>query len=575
MYDGEGSLMPARLTLGTGEDGLGAQLVLGEEPPVAGRLDPAALAATRFVHTSSTNDTWTSAEWQGAARVAALLDTPGMAELRASLLAARAANGARPFPLAVDARTEPLRAVPWELLQALSPADHPLAGLRVRRSFPTGPTAPSERGLQVLVLVWAPETGDPRLAPLLADLTRALSGLRRIGIRALPGDLSTLPPPPPGVPRVLHVLTLGGGVDGAVARLCAAEGAAANLAKTSQLVVLDAVDAPEDRPSPAPRLLAAGAPLVVAPRRGLAADASRAFHRALYGALAAGRSVANATEEGRRALQALGLPLSGGRWWSPTLLVGPPEAADRALLRPASLPKGWPVGSTDGEAVFASALEHARGQGYLGVEHVALALSEWEPASDVLGAARHALVMVAGTLPGVEGADPPVPSPRLEEAVTTLAPGYDPDALLRMLATIGWVAERLGIAILARLHTGAGRRSLPPASSRPPQGLGALAFEVLAGPDDGRRFVFDLAGQFIGRWDADTPGDDSRRLFVGGRAIDRSVSRRHLVYLGGREVEVLGFTRLERSGRVEEVKGRLEILPGDRLWLGAGTRLQA
>lgn len=562
------------LTVGAGPEGLGASYAPPDGAPVGGRLDPAAVEAAAGPVTVSSAEAWPAVERAAALRVAALLGGPGMADLHARLAETRRAMGAQPMPLLVDARTDPLRAVPWEFAQGLAPAAHPLGGCQVRRLCPAGPSAAPERGLQVLVLIWAPASGDPRLSPLIADLTRALSGLRRVGIRAIPGDLSTLPPAPPGVPHILHVLTVGGGAAAAEARLTVdADSAATALVRSSTLVVLDPVDAPERAPSGPARLVAAGCPMVVAPRHGLAPDASRAFHRAFYGAVAAGRSVADATEAGRKALAALALPHPGARPWVLSLYVGAPDAADRALLRPTALPRGWAVGSTDGEAVVAAALEHARGQGYLGVEHLALALSEWKPASEVLAAARHALVMVAGMRPGVEGPDPPVPSPRLTEAAASLPPGYEPEDLLRMLATVPWVAARLGMAVLSRLHDGA--RRPPPPSFRPPVSSGPLAFEVLAGPEDGRRIVLDAPGQVIGRWDADAPGDDARRLFVGGRSVDRSVSRRHVVYLGGREVDLLGFTRLERSGRVTEVRGRLEVLPGDRLWLGAGLRLQA
>lgn len=562
------------LTVGFGPDGLGASYAPPDGPPVAGRLDAAAVEAAARPVAATTPEAWSAAERDAALRVAGLLGGPGMAEVHAALAATRQSVGARPVPLLVDARTDPLRAVPWELAQGLDPAAHPLGGCRLRRLCPAGPLGAPERGLQVLVLIWAPETGDPRLAPLLADLTRALSALRRVAIRALPSDLSAVPAAPPGVPRILHVLTVGAGAAAAEARLVGgADPAATALVRSATLVVVDPVDASERAPAGPARLVAAGCPLVVAPRHGFAPDASRAFHRAFYGAVAAGRSVAHATEEGRRALAALALPHPGARPWVPSLHVGAPDAADRALLRPAALPKGWAMGSTDGEAVVAAALEHARGQGYLGVEHLALALSEWEPASDLIAAARHALVMVAGMLPGVEGPDPPVPSPRLAEAAASLPHGYDPEALLRMLATVPWVAERLGMAVLSRLQGGV--RRPPPPSSRPPAPPGPLVFEVLAGPEDGRRIVLDAPGQVIGRWDADALGDDAHRLFVGGRSVDRSVSRRHVVYVGGREVEVLGYTRLERGGRVADVRGRLEVLPGDRLWLGAGTRLQA
>lgn len=516
---------PVTLTLGTPPDAAGVVLAAGYTTAV-GRLD--------------------AAGWDGPA---ALLASPGLRAVRDALGEARARLGAMPLTLVIDARTPALAGLDWEALEAAP--ERPWHPLRVARLLPGPLGAPPAAADRLDLRVWVPDGADRVAAGVLAGLGRGLSGDARVALQAHGA------PTPPRLARgdrpALHLLGGGAALGAAVERLLAAGAAAA-----VGLLVLDRLD---DAPSPAPgALLAAGVGAVAVGRPGRTPEAVLTGALALHAAL--GRGV------GPAAAAAIGRARGGGT----ALWVADPERLDRPLVRPEPLPGDWPTPGEEGRAVLLDAAGLARGQGYLGIEHVAHALTRLDPAPPGVAEARHGLLMVAGMLPGTTGRDPPLPSPRLTALAAALPEGFDAEALLRAIAPVPWVAERIGHALAARLVAQtSGPRRAPEAAG---EAGAALVLEAVAGPDDGRRFVLDRPGQVIGRADAETSlNPDVVSLFAGARAADLSVSRRHLVYRGGRTVEALGYTRLERSGQVVEVRGPVDVLPGDRLWVGAGTRL--
>ena len=71
-----------------------------------------------------------------------------------------------------------------------------------------------------------------------------------------------------------------------------------------------------------------------------------------------------------------------------------------------------------------------------------------------------------------------------------------------------------------------------------------------------------------------TPPDDRSRLFVGGRVVERTVSRRHLAFVPPRSVRVTAPTQRLHDQGSEVLNGVVELRVGDRLLLGIGTRLK-
>ena len=150
-------------------------------------------------------------------------------------------------------------------------------------------------------------------------------------------------------------------------------------------------------------------------------------------------------------------------------------------------------------------------------------------------------------------------TPRLMRSVK--GPGYtvDVETVLSRLFSRGGLAAVIGLERI-------------PGGGAVPGGGAIIGFEVIGGPEDGRRLRPET-GQTIGR-EAPEEGPDVG-LYGETALVDRRLSRQHLVWRGQGRIEMRRRGSLERRGH-ERVLGsqevRLEV--GDRLRLGSGTVLR-
>jgi len=336
-----------------------------------------------------------------------------------------------------------------------------------------------------------------------------------------------------------------------------------DLLKELSLVVLDVCEGASTwQDAPAARLVAAGAPACVAPRLSFAEEASGVFCSALYRTLTRGESLLECVEAGRRALTLeVRVPHPHWRWWNPALVigsagtpVGPPP-----LCRPA-LP-GWPAGGRSAAPIVDVALERGAAHGFVGVEHLALALADRGGPGLRVAGLRQALEPVERALARLTRkgpiSDPPPLSCRLQALGARLPVDFDAsllaalvldspalagllgrrlDALREAVLATDWqetLESTIGTADLSALF---GRPRVDPAEvlagSHEELPEGDLVLEVLGGPDDGRLLVLTRPDQVLGRWDPTRPEEQASRLFRPPAPWDSRISRRHLVYLG-------------------------------------------
>jgi hypothetical protein len=378
---------------------------------------------------------------------------------------------------------------------------------------------------------------------------------------------------------------------------------------TTQLVVLDvcggAGDARSPLDAPAARLVAAGAPICVGPRLAFAAEASELFTGTLYRALVGGARVVGAVEAARSALACrLSIAHPHWRWWNPALQVSHLDA----LLRPPPIEErpavpGWPVGHRRLDPVIRHALGQAGELGFLGVEQLALALMDEGlipgGRAELAGIDSAIRQSLAPLRPRTNRPDLPPVTPRLRRLGELLPEGFGPEALGVLLfespglsAAVGRPgARRIADGLAARVDPATVRTLLTaptPASGLSAQGAYALAtidpadgvvLEVLGGPDDGMELLLARPGRVIGRSSPDGPPHGSQQLFAPPRPDSNLVSRRHLVYEGGRELSVHRRTTLLRDGDERVLRpgpdgpARLQLQEGDLLTLRDAVRL--
>lgn len=618
--------MTAILRLGTDEDPAAADLIRAHTVGVVGRLDPGRLLSVAAWLTDELAPPVglqlpsylpAAARKERAAAEAlarGLLGAPKMASIRDHLCALRGAAAERGLTLGLELNGPIWSAIPWELLQAL-PGNHVLAGLRIVRLVPAQTRWVEEPPREKLqVLLWCPDPDDLITSQFREPLRAFLDSLDRVSVVDLPADLAALPPPSPGAFPVLHVLghgrrsaellsavalQLADGRQASTDQVCRQLG---ELLKRCRLGVLEvcegAAGSVASLDAPAPRLVAGGVPLCVAPARELAAAASSAFVEGLYTRIAEGASLLDAVQEGRRRLDAASPSAHPAwRWWTQALVASDVRAAGPALLaRPPLLP-GWPPASGRLVKLVRGVLAMGAGHGFLGVEHVAIALAEGLGGAAVQAALRphrETLRDAFSHLSPLSTAEPPRPTPRLQQLGAQLEPGFSAWDLVAALCRMPSMEALLGAPALAALKVSPraaqetwysttalpARRALLEArerlsTAREPDGT--LQLEVLGGPDDGRRLSLKRAGDWLGRWGGSTEERGTNTLFDGAASTGR-VSRRHLEYLGGDRVRLAASAiffrfgepprrlRISRSAPESE-RPVLELRPFDRLLL--------
>lgn len=431
--------------------------------------------------------------------------------------------------------------------------------------------------------------GGPRPASGLSD-GGAKGGIPRVNRPAAGVSTGLVRPADAVAPAAREVLVVvcHGAADAASTRLLLGEDeraaataghllgprAARALAVVLEVCEAGAGEVPEIE-SLAGRLVAVGARAVVAARGRLAAEAASAFDAEFLQALAAGRPLPEALAAGRRAVRALGSPRPDARWHLPSLFVSSLEVLRAEAAPPAPpTPEGWPAPAADtaGWLGEAARLAEDAGRGFLGVEHLLLALPAGRGA---LALARHALEarrapLLAG-LGALQRRGEPAglaPTPRLLRLASALEPGFDADDLWAALAAEPALAALLDLssASAAASFRGQTLEAAPPWASGHP-----TALELVGGPEDGR-VLRPAPGEWIGRAEAENPDG----LYPRPGPVDPYLSRRHLRWLGEGRVSLARPGRLIRAGEAERaVAGELALVAGDVLLLSPVTRLLA
>lgn len=538
----------------------------------------------------------TEAEERAGRLLGAMLgEAPELARTLHRALGAAQISG-QPLYLLIDARDPKARALPWECLavhEQAVPLERGGEGLIARLAAarpPTGPTPPVPSGRRLRPLLWRADPADPAVERLAQEVRVrcAQSGLGEVtgSIPGAEGD----------DPLLLFLVGHGESVDQGL-RLMAEGGSVAPGTVThgllpaverAALVVLLVCEG-GCRPPTGPdglvdRLLLAGAAAVVSSEARLAEDAAVALLGGLVIALADGQPLLGVVGAARRAVAAGAWPWPESRWWRLTLTVGEASTLDWHLPAPPALP-GWPADPELNDLLRAAlAQAQARGHGWLGVEHLALALDPLRLRGprlrDLLR--RHQAELASRldrftAAPGPTGAC----SPRLEAARRRLPDRFGLDELVEALVAElpDSLAIRLGLRRPALPDLGSmepeasdsatREESLdPPLSALPPVG-----FEVLGGPEDGRRLAL-RPGEVLGR------ASEGHRLAValyenrGG--VDEFLSRTHLRAEGeGRYLLLRPGDMLLGEEKIRAPSGPVVLRGGQVLGLTRATLLLA
>ncbi|NOY27750.1 MAG: CHAT domain-containing protein [Oligoflexia bacterium] len=348
------------------------------------------------------------------------------------------------------------------------------------------------------------------------------------------------------------------------------------------------------------QILAAGAAAVLASDLRLDQDAACLALSGIVSTLGQGRSLGFALAEGRRRVRAAAQPFPDARWWRLGLTVAHADAIGWA---PAArqLSAQWDP-DDDARTLLcdAMALAEARGQHWLGLEHLALAVPP-EMLSDrhVRLAVRRNRARLTGWLDAFEPADGPPHrlSPRLDRVRQALPARFSVDQLAAAIVKDlpPGLAERLdlvstrvdatelssffGDADALDTDSSCGIESSDDLATHKMQpyvyarGGPWQHLEVLGGPEDGRR-VRPERGDLVGR--SAPQGHAHHALYdhVGG--VDPYLSRRHL------RGDVDGAVVLQRSGHCliaadskDQPAGRVKLSAGDLLALTPLTWLVA
>lgn len=506
--------------------------------------------------------------------------------------------------LVVECAGPEIAALPWELV-AEAPDGPPLeesTGAVVRLGLGRPSSSAQRSASRLRMLLWCPTPGDPACMEVM-DALRA-TRIAGAELLELPRSLgSGLPLPEEGAADLL-VLVCHGAAD-AGGSLLAFGGDGQREGGPGSLVAALAPGLPSlvgvvvgvceaGAPSEhqlgdlAGRLLLAGARAVVSAAVPVGAEALVAFTLGLLESLVLEAPPALAVRSARHAVGRLLIPHPDSRPSAFRVAVADLSALRSPWIVRQWRPHGWPTTDPELSGLLSRAYALAEPLGWIGVEHL---LEVWpENATGLAGDLRRGICswdgafarrLRAGHARRVEGR-PLLSSPRLRRLAAAL-PGErasltdlacalieDPSHALHLLAPrplgeLRW--DPLGSQVSLASQ---GARALPEV------GAPATRFEVLWGPEDGRRLQPD-PGHTIGRWHQ--PPADEHLLFEDTPVVDRHLHRQHLRYRGPGEVELLRRGRVLRYGAgwqdgVEET-GYLRIGAGDLILLTPGTWLRA
>ncbi len=290
-------------------------------------------------------------------------------------------------------------------------------------------------------------------------------------------------------------------------------------------------------PSPRPhdelgeRLLRAGALGVVAAPDWVATGAARAFVHGVSGALARERTTVEAVLAGRRAVAAVAIPAADARWHVFRLFVSNMGTALDLRAPGAFAIPSWPECSPAVAQWVARAAALGRDHGFVGVEHMLLALAAAPPEGlesegDYLRRYADEIGLRLAALRPVGRRDFR-PTRRLVAMGAHVEAGADASSVWRTLCDLA--RELLALLI----------HHVPVPTSDPwvtvtenharPGGGPVRDLQVVGGPEDGRRLRL-VAGQLVGRAYRRPVADVE--LYADTSVVDDRLSRDHLVWLG-------------------------------------------
>lgn len=499
--------------------------------------------------------------------------------------------------LVIDCAHAPLAALPWELI-AEAPDGPPMeervgAVVRLSQGHPALSAPPTA---QLRLLLWCPTPDEPACQAALQALgSLDISGVTVQALSALHPFIAQ----ESDSTDILMILCHGSEVEGGTLLLLGKDGAAGpgsvvaalsdHLPRLASVVVgVCSGGAPSAHQlnDLAGRLLLAGAAAVFCAADPVSTEALAAFTHTLLQTLTQEAPPAMAARSARHAVGRLLIPHADSRPSTFRMQIADLSTIGRPWVLRHWRPDGWPTTAADLSVLLSRARTLATG--WIGIEHL---IEAWpEDAPGLAGALRRGLVLWdegflrrlrAGHQPRVQDG-PLLCTPRLRRLAAAL-PGEprglvelagvfldDPTHALHLL-TLQPLAELRWDPLSSQLsQVSLGGRPLPDA------GVPATRFEVLWGPEDGRR-IQPLPGQTIGRWHS-TPVDD-HLLFEETPVIDRHLHRRHLRYLEPGLVELLHAGQIIRHGTPwqagGEARGRQTIRAGDVLLLTPGTWLRA
>lgn len=504
--------------------------------------------------------------------------------------------------IVVEAEEPDTRALPWELLAGLNgtllePAqDAVIARMAAGRPRPEG-----DEPSHLEMLVWCP-TPDDAVAD---ELLRLLDNIaERFGVSCVRVDENMSRARGSSGARVLHIVCHGRFVREQIELLTGEEGQAVAvdtaahvlgpvLADT-ELVVLHVCDGgvatPRELEGLVGRFLAAGARACLAPTSRLGLEASHALIEGLYPVMVSGGALVEAVAAGRRAVRALALPHPDSRWHNQVLFVGDVRTLARAsMVQRRWAPTGWPRPAPDAAKILdeASQLGRRLGSGFVGLEHLALALARVQASSPRIDRLRYQLGLRREEFHQYLSNFTPVPerapdwrgTPRLRRYASRLNRGFD---LRELWDTITrdrhhFLREMLQSRVITSYGDSTGtetEQSLSDWSLEFVSGQCVNALEVVGGPEDGRILRMQ-AGEVLGRW-ADGALCDFP-LYQDTMLTDRRLSRRHVRWQGDGRVELLTPVKaLVRGSRTEAVnQSVLQLEIGDVLQLTRATWLRA
>ncbi len=588
----------------------GLHLRLGLDPPIEGQLSAEQTAkaweaaellprvAPALINSPFQLGRWAKAEERAGVALGSALSAAGgvMSALLAAIFSAEAEDR-RPVVL-LSLPTPRLRALPWELLCLGDPPVRvSLRAALIRR-------APAARGNtftgpQLRHLLYLPEPEDAAMGAIHEGLRAAAEA--EPGVSLVPLTLGAWPPSEAPCLDVLHVAAHGHREQGEL-HVQVAPGhlipvlsfteSLAVAARRAALVLLWSCHGAgwddEALETLAGRLIALGAPVVVAPAVEIPTSWPGPWLSAFQASLVRRASLLEAVGQGRAALA----HHQRAHWLFRThhLRIFASDDGVRGDVLMGWLPEGWPAVAPDLARLLTAAWELARerNSGFVGLEHLLGAIVRDAITQGPLGAllvaalGEHVERLTTGltrwsATPDVRD---PGATPRLLSWGLQLGHGADAEQLWALAAetAAATAAQHSGdphatVRTLYELTRTKGVQipATSPLTLSPP-----LRLEVVGGPEDGR-VLAPNAGEIIGRDDPTGQCQPQIALYATTRVVDRTLSRHHLLWLGPGRVRLLrkGDALVRQGVRLPLREGERSLVVGDLLQLSDGTALRA